>query len=605
MRPPDGGLLLLTLAFGILSHFSWIYAQPLRVDATLTARDSVSDSGLLSASWIWVATPAGSSAPPAGNAAFIKNFISPSGMTATHAAITITAVNNFTLWVNGAPIGATTRDVDDWKSAQNFSVFLDGSKNVFSVLASNDANAGSPSGGLLAAIRIFFADGSTQTVVSDATWAATAAIPDDFPMPATTTQFVSASVAAPFGSGAWGTSVTLADTDGYALNLSTNSVGSWIWSTKGAAVSAAVSTIGCRKTVQTIAGKTAQAATILLTVDNTFSLYVNGRYVGAPPTTDEAAWERAQLYTVPLSPASNTFTVIARNFAGDNNGPSSAGLIAVLKMFFTDGSSAITGTDATWLCGDAPSAPSFIAIPDSSLTAAFVQGPVPLQPWGEITQIYNALDAASIPAPPFTRTVTSKDKDDTSPKSKTSIGPIIGGVVGGVAIIIAAILAFLFWRRRKGTDAEGSENELKLHSNTRGPSPLPADYFAVQPYTQTQPQSIVPSLYQYPGGTPSDHYPQSGGSVSHQHSGSQSYPPGSVPAHSASGAGSSGSTPSEHTTSQPARGLPAPPLSKLEAENMRRRNDNGGRDVTAERHQTEMPPPSYEQASEPSIGQTS
>ncbi|KAJ7269734.1 hypothetical protein C8J57DRAFT_319784 [Mycena rebaudengoi] len=262
-------------------------------------RDTLWDSGLPSASWIRVA---GASS---GNAAFLKTFPSAPNKKAYWANISITAVDNFTIWVNGEPIGASGDiSADGWKTARVLQAALfDVSRTVFSVLVSN---AGAVDPGLLAAIRVNYTDGSSDTLVSDVTWAATTNIPPDFPTPFDTSHFRPAMIIAPFGPGPWGHSVIVPYSVPNALNFSTHT---WIWSTADAVDDAVPGTLGFRKTVATPSGKSAQSATILVDVDDAYELYVNAEYVGKPPS--HGYWPFAQKFTVGLSPASNTFTVIA------------------------------------------------------------------------------------------------------------------------------------------------------------------------------------------------------------------------------------------------------------------------------------------------------
>ncbi|KAJ6627933.1 hypothetical protein B0H10DRAFT_2429114 [Mycena sp. CBHHK59/15] len=423
-------------------------------------RDALSDSGLQSASWIWA------SGSTSGNAAFLKTFSSASGKTAFAATISMSAVNQFTLWVNGQPIGASGDGADDWKSAQVLNAALNTSTNLFSVLALNNANSGAPAAGLLAAIHIKYTDGSGDTVVSDSSWAASSNIPSDFPTPSDTSHFASAAVAAPYGSGSWGQSqyMDLVDTE---------------------CCGCPPETVGFRKTVATPSGKTAISATVVLTADNSFALYLNGKYVGAPPhdpnTSGEiAGWQIGQQFTVGLNAASNVFTAFAQNFPaqGTNDGTSSAGLIAVVRYSYSDGSSDIVGTDATWLSGAFTSVSAFLSTPDSALTPSFVLGNYGMSPWGQLTAISNALNAANVPAYPFTSsTPTSSsassgassiggaDTIGTAASASHSISKpaLVGGVVGGLAIILAA--AAFFWRR-KHRNAKLPYSTTQHHSRT-------------------------------------------------------------------------------------------------------------------------------------------
>ncbi|KAJ7833609.1 hypothetical protein B0H14DRAFT_2800426 [Mycena olivaceomarginata] len=169
--------------------------------------DPLSDSGLTSASWIWT------SGATAGSVAFIKTYISGAGRTATSATISLTVVQQFTLWVNGRLIGASGDGADDWKSAQVFTTGLNATSNIFSVLAVNDADSGAPPPGLLAAIQVQYSDGSDDVIVSDSVWVVSTVIPSDFPTPSTYSLFSPATILARFGSGSWGDSVTLAPPD--------------------------------------------------------------------------------------------------------------------------------------------------------------------------------------------------------------------------------------------------------------------------------------------------------------------------------------------------------------------------------------------------------
>ncbi|KAJ6627943.1 hypothetical protein B0H10DRAFT_2210040 [Mycena sp. CBHHK59/15] len=485
---PSAGLMWFTLAL-ILTYIPLIFVDARLNTAPQTRhvgkRDALSDSGLQSASWIWA------SGSTSGNAAFLKTFSSASGKAAYAATISMSAVNQFTLWVNGQPIGASGDGADDWKSAQVLNAALNSSTNLFSVLALNNANSGAPAAGLLAAIHIKYADGSGDTVVSDSSWAASSNIPSDFPTPSDTSHFASAAVAAPYGSGPWGQSVTVPSADPNALSFSSSNT--WIWTQNATVV--APGTVGYRKTVSTPSGKTAQSATVLLTADNSFALYLNGKYVGAPPhdsdTSGEiAGWQFGQQFTVGLNAASNVFTAFVQNFPaqGTNDGASSAGLIAAIRYSYSDGSSDIVGTDKTWLSGAFTSVSAFLSTPDSALTPSFVLGNYGISPWGQLTSVSNALNAANVPAAPFTNsTPTSSGANATSSTSGANttgtaasashslkpalVGGVVGGVVGGLIIILAA--AAFIWRRKR-------RNAKLPYSATEGHSRTLSNPFATE-----------------------------------------------------------------------------------------------------------------------------
>ncbi|KAF7341488.1 hypothetical protein MVEN_01886200 [Mycena venus] len=125
----------------------------------------------------------------------------------------MTVVQQFTLWVNGRLIGASGDGADDWKSAQVFTTALNATSNIFSVLAVSDADSGGPAPGLLAAIQVEYSDGTHDVIVSDSIWVVSTVIPSDFPTPSSYSLFSWATILAPFGSGPWGDSVTLAPPD--------------------------------------------------------------------------------------------------------------------------------------------------------------------------------------------------------------------------------------------------------------------------------------------------------------------------------------------------------------------------------------------------------
>ncbi|KAJ7185712.1 hypothetical protein C8R46DRAFT_881581, partial [Mycena filopes] len=333
--------------------------------------------GLTSASWIWTA------APTTGNVAFMKILTTPTGKTATSATISLTAVDEFTLWVNNQAIGTSGAN---WKAGQAFSAGLNASANIVAVLAVNKNNAGAPAPGLLATILVTYSDGSSDTAVSDASWFVSASIPPSFPTVSDASKFGPATVLAPFGSGSWGSSVTMSSPPSNSGILSGSQ---WIWSTSTAASDAATGTVGFRRTLITPAGKSAQSATVLLTVDNSFTFYLNTKYVGAPPPAPAMSdFRHVQQFTVDLSATSNVFTVFASNIpnAGSTDaGP--AGFVAAIHITYTDGSTADVGTDTNWLSGAFTSVPAFLALPDSALSATFALGTMGASPWGQMTAI--------------------------------------------------------------------------------------------------------------------------------------------------------------------------------------------------------------------------
>ncbi|KAJ7745194.1 hypothetical protein DFH07DRAFT_977710 [Mycena maculata] len=422
-------------------------------------RDTFSTSVLFLASWIWLPEPDLLTTAPLGNAAFIKTFATPAGKTAASAVIAITVDNNYTLWVNGQAIGESGPGEYAWQTAQVFEAQLNATANVFSVLGDNAQlpanNPGSANpAGLLAAIQVLYSDGSNDTILSDSTWLVSSTVPSDFPLPADVSKFVAAQVATQYGTGPWGTSVTAA-----APNPLTLAGSAWLWDTSNSGANAPVGTIGFRKTIVTPAGKTATSATILVSVDNTFQMYVNGQYVGSPPFDDNApnspsSWEYAQRISVSLTLSSNILTVLATNFppqAGSTT--SGAGFIAAIQVDYTDGTNDVFGTDTTWLTGPVTSASAFLATADSALLPSIAQGTYGMAPWGDIGTVdaLNALDipgnnaaaptisGSSLAAP--TTVLPSFVPNSPTPVADKSAGAKTNGHIGAILLFVSFVVS--------------------------------------------------------------------------------------------------------------------------------------------------------------------
>ncbi|KAJ7778164.1 hypothetical protein B0H16DRAFT_879731 [Mycena metata] len=430
-------------------------------------RDSLSDSGLASASWIWA------TAGTTGNVAFLKTFPTAAGKLATAATIWITAVNSFTLWVNSQPIGASAGNgVNDWMSVQLFRAALNSSINTISVLAVNNVTSGAPPPGLLVSILVTYSDGTDDSVVSDGSWQASSLIPPEFPAVSDNSEFVPATIAGLFGSSSWGGGTTL-----IIPSLIPNSAilagSTQIWSTSSAGSNAPAGTVGFRKTVTTATGKNAESAQILLAVDNGFLLFVNGQYVGAPPPAPIVPdFRRAQQVTVALSAASNIFTIFGQNIPDPGTtdaGPAS--LAAAITIQYSDGSSDVVGTDTTWLCGNFTNVPTFLAQADTELSPTFALKTVAA---GSLTGPSDMLSAPNVPVGPFAdgtvlpappvSPTSNGDKTSSSPAHPTPIGLIIGPIVGALALLGVGLALFCWRRRRRQAHGEpfssaGSTNQ--------------------------------------------------------------------------------------------------------------------------------------------------
>ncbi|KAJ7778191.1 hypothetical protein B0H16DRAFT_880087 [Mycena metata] len=438
----------------LLLFSSLLYNTSIHVRAGLVSgskRQTTSNDGLTSASWIWIPGSNGSAGTTSGNVAFIKSFVTPSGKTASSAVISMTAVDHFTVWCNGLPIGASGTTGEAWKSAQALRATLNASSNVFSILVTNSGGSSVPPG-LLAAIQVTYSDATSSTLLSDASWlAAGSDIPSGFPVPSNLSGFSPPVIAAPYGSGAWGKSVSLPSPDLSPLTLQSST---WIWSTPNATQTAPVGNVGFRKTFATPAGKAAQSAIIILTCDNNFDLFSNGEYVGSPPQDHAITnWHHPQQFALNLTSTSNVFTILAQNFPfeGTTNTTSAAGLIAAIKIIYADSSSDVIVTDSSWLAGVFTSQTAFLSTSDSLLLPSIVQGPLGTAPWTELDSPSNGLNAALVPTSPFSSSANTSPAPSstahTSPESHSvPVAEIVAPIIA-VLVLMALLAAFFLWRR--------------------------------------------------------------------------------------------------------------------------------------------------------------
>lgn len=155
--------------------------------------------------------------------------------------------------------------------------------------------------------------------------------------------------------------------------------GTWIWTPEIDNTNTPVETIAFRKTYTSPAGKSSSSALVLITADNLFTLFVNGRFVGASPNETEI-WKNAMLFNVALEPVSNVFAVIGTNSYDPVT--HAAGLLATSEITFSDGTTNLLQTDGLWLASkESPenfASPSF---DDSQWDKAALVAPYGKGPW--------------------------------------------------------------------------------------------------------------------------------------------------------------------------------------------------------------------------------
>jgi len=121
--------------------------------------------------WIWTDSSGATAVPANTTADFRLDFAAPFGKTPVSASIIISADNVYTLYVNGEQIGHG----EDFQESQNYCVDLEPDcNNVFAVAVLNEPGAGGVAtpAALITAIDVTYIDGTSDTIVSDASWRA-------------------------------------------------------------------------------------------------------------------------------------------------------------------------------------------------------------------------------------------------------------------------------------------------------------------------------------------------------------------------------------------------------------------------------------------------
>ncbi|CAK5261924.1 unnamed protein product [Mycena citricolor] len=421
-----------------LTSYNCVDARVIRGRQTsLAPRDTQSAA---SAAWISAANSNGTLDKSTSQVGFYKQLISTSALPAANATVTVNAVcyDVVTLWVNGQPVGQQTKNLTTPIVAR---VKLNTTQNIFSVLVQN----GTCVPAISASIRVDFSGSvSSSTFVSDSSWLATTNVPITFPNPQNLSLFspvVSRTLAKPPAPSA-------------AVSASPISLedSSWIWSITSAFLVAPVGTIGFRKRFSIPAGKTAVSGTALISCDNTFSLYINGVFIAAPPsgpnTTTEFyySWTYAQQVAFPIDSTSLVFDIIAQNFLYDMQTPqlSFAGLIAAMQVDYSDGSSDTVITDQSWNFSANFSSPSaFLSMSSISLTSAIVQGKFGMAPWDQLVGTSDVLAAPKVP-----QIMASTDGGGNQSHHRDMSWVLIICLVIAVVVIVLAV-AFLYFRRRR------------------------------------------------------------------------------------------------------------------------------------------------------------
>ncbi|KAJ7632111.1 lectin [Roridomyces roridus] len=151
----------------------------------------------------------------------------------------------------------------------------------------------------------------------------------------------------------------------------------WIWTNEVSGGNAPVGTRAFRKDFVAPLGKTPVQADIIMTADNTFTLYVNNVSVGGGED-----FLFAERFCVPLYSCLNVFAVTATNTLTT---PTPAGLLAAIEITYDDGTTSKIVSDTTWRYSiSVPSGFEDLTFDDSSWPPAIAEGAYGVSPWGQI-----------------------------------------------------------------------------------------------------------------------------------------------------------------------------------------------------------------------------
>ncbi|KAJ6565879.1 bacterial alpha-L-rhamnosidase-domain-containing protein [Mycena vulgaris] len=319
---------------GFLAQSDW--APSAWIGKNTTVIPAALLTAFTSASWIWAPGSTAGQAPP-GDVALRLTYTPPAGKVIKSATIVATADDRFTLFINGALVGAAPNTTDIWKAAQIFrDVNLSASPNsaLFAVRATNLPDVGT--GGANAAGLLF-----------------------------------SALSLGAYGVAPWNTQVVVAAP---APSLPSVTSATWIWN--AAAPSAPAGTVAFRRTLTSSAGKTAVSASVVLTADDLFTFYVNGALVGSAPDEPDV-WKTAQRFSVPLASTTNVFAVLA-----DESPRRDIGRAQPCWIPPVDEHTALAAPPAGW---------EQAGFDDSAWAKAVAEGAYGVAPWGTDVNVQDAL----------------------------------------------------------------------------------------------------------------------------------------------------------------------------------------------------------------------
>ncbi len=269
-----------------------------------------------------------------------KSFEIPASATVTKARLLMTADNEFTLFLDGRELGHGA----EWRELFNFDLtpLLSGGKHTLAVEGFNLKAAA----GMILGLRIELSDGRVIEIKSDQSWSI---VPEGTmgwqKQTDALAAWPSATVVAELGTSPWwstptdvtepsGNAGTALDTL-EAYDNPTNALGAWIWAEK------TFDRQTCRlwRSFEIPAFAAVTKSRLLMTADNEFTLFLDGRELG-----HGAEWRELHDFNLTplLSPGKHVLAVVAFNST------SYAGMVLGLRIELSDGRLIEIKSDQAW-----------------------------------------------------------------------------------------------------------------------------------------------------------------------------------------------------------------------------------------------------------------
>ncbi|KAJ7203131.1 hypothetical protein GGX14DRAFT_544369 [Mycena pura] len=339
-------------------------------NTSLTTRAS-SPLSFAASKWIWRATYTADTF-----VALRKDFTPPLGKSLIAAEILVTVDNNMQLYVNGEFIGSGTPGRT--RFAQRFCVDLQPSFNVFAI---NASSSNIPDAAMIATILLTYSDFTTDTIVSDASWRVHAAVAGFEQLSFDDTAWPAATIQGAFGDAPW--NQVHIPSDPPVISFARDE---WVWTDAiPANGKIPAGSRAFRRTFTPAPGQVPMSADIIVTADNTYTLWVNGVELGTG-----TQFSTADHYTVNFAsvPSEVVFAVLATN-----NAAGTAGILvaAEINMVPSGRASCTAGsfvlTDVAWVStkGAIPTGWEQPGFDDSAWPPVAVEDIYPDGPWGTVT----------------------------------------------------------------------------------------------------------------------------------------------------------------------------------------------------------------------------